>query len=207
MAVAIHALGEARDVTAAARHILRQAPERFVLVGFSLGGIIALEIASIAPDRVAGLVLLDSNAREVDPADHAARREAALLGARDLARHISETLWPVYVGQSARTDESLRARLIAMAAKCGPQALLAQTEIALSRPDSRPRLHGLTMPALVIAGREDVLNPPDMQRELADGLPAATLELIDGAGHFALLEATDAVACSVAKWLRRDLSD
>lgn len=191
------------DVIAAAQRILAEAPQDFALVGFSLGGIAALEIASQAPERVMGLALLDSNARGIDPASRAGRIANAEAGTADIARYVGETQWPNYVGSKSQDDERLRSQIVDMALRVGPEALLAQTELALGRPDSRPRLNRLTMPALILAGAQDALCTPEMQQELASGLGDGTLVLLDGVGHFSVLEAPDAVAQSIAEWLAR----
>jgi pimeloyl-ACP methyl ester carboxylesterase len=195
------ALHGGRDAGTVADRILAEAPPRFALLGFSLGGIVALEIAARAPERVAGLAMIDSNSRDIPIEHHAMRRAQAVV--EDGLDALIERLWPNYVGSAARGDSALRATILAMAQAVGADALADQTEVMLSRADSRPRLGRLAMPALVLAGEEDALCPPAMQHELADGLPNAVLALIDGAGHFAPLERPDAVADHVAAWLDR----
>jgi pimeloyl-ACP methyl ester carboxylesterase/predicted ester cyclase len=190
------------DMGHLADRLLRDAPHRFAIIGFSLGGIAALEIAARAPDRVQGLALLDANGRDVPTALHAGRRAISAQAASHAAL-IVDTLWPSYVAPARAGDEALRALIVDMAEHAPHGAAVAQTELALSRIDSRPRLSALTMPALVLAGAEDAVSPPEIQRELADGLPDVTLALIPDAGHFALLEAPDACADAVRAWLQR----
>ncbi|WP_206667918.1 alpha/beta fold hydrolase [Sphingomonas glacialis] len=187
------------EIGAAALAILAEAPPHFALLGFSLGGMVALELAAIAPDRVVGLALVDSNARAVAPDLHAMRRTEAAQGA---SAHVAR-LWPDYVAPAAQHDANLRAKIEAMANAIGSDALKRQTALALSRRDSRSRLARLTMPALVLAGAHDALCPPAWQQELADGLPDSTLVLIADAGHFAPLERPIAVAAEVGAWLAR----
>jgi pimeloyl-ACP methyl ester carboxylesterase/predicted ester cyclase len=187
------------DVVEMADRILRAAPDRFALLGFSLGGIVALEIAARAPDRLSGLALIGSNARNVPVENHPSRRAAAIAGA-DIGEVIA-LLWPNYVADG--NDPALHATISKMAEDLGRDTLVRQTELALSRADSRPRLPTLAMPALVLAGSEDVIAPPEFQQELMEGLSNATLALLPDAGHFVLLEAPDAVATHVATWLDR----
>lgn len=195
--------GDATDIRVFAEQILADAPPRFAILGFSLGGMVGLEIAAHAPERVAGLALISSSARAVPDDLHASRRDevgdATTAGIR---HHIESTLWPRYAG-SANDDPALLERIVEMAEDAGAKAFASQTELSLSRVDSRPRLAVLDMPVLVLGGEEDALCTLEMQRELADALPDATLVSIPGAGHFALLETPEVVADAVADWLDR----
>lgn len=181
------------DPVAVARALLARAPARFALLGFSLGGLVALEMALLAPDRVLGIALVDSNARAraSDAPAHPGPPAAAIAA-----------IWPRAVGEHHRAAP-LRALLEAMANATPPGIHAAQEQLACTRTDKRDRLPELTMPALVLAGSQDALCPQPLQQELADGLPDATLALIEGAGHFAPLEAPDQVAAHVAAWLAR----
>ena len=80
------------DVRSMATRILADAPPRFALLGFSLGGIVALEMAALAPERVVGLALIASNARDVRPEFHADRRREAAEAAVDLDHYIREVM-------------------------------------------------------------------------------------------------------------------
>ena len=190
-----------RRMTDVVAFVLQHAPERFVLLGFSLGGIAALHVAAEAPERVRGLALLDSTALPVPEAQHVSRRaraaEAHQLGLRS---YLEQHLWPDYVAVGCRGDSALREQMHQMASALGVEALQRQTELAISRPDARFLLQGLAMPALVLAGEEDGLCPPEAQQALAAALPNATLSLVPGAGHFALMEKPDVVAAHVAAW-------
>lgn len=200
---AVASLTGVDTVEAAAARILADAPARFAMLGFSLGGIVALAVAAAAPERVAGLALIGSNARDVREEDRPGRRAEALQGASDLERHVGQTLWPRYVAAGARDNEGIRRTVVAMALRAGGGALTPQVDMALSRPDRRPQLGALTMPALVLAGADDALCPPEMQREMALALPSATLALVADAGHFLLLERPEAAAEHIAAWLDR----
>jgi pimeloyl-ACP methyl ester carboxylesterase len=191
------------DIGAVAHRLLAEAPPRFALLGFSLGGMVALQIAALAPDRVLGLALIGSNARAAPDDQHDERRREAQAGADNLADHVRRTLWPRYVAADNIADPDLTAVIVGMAARGGADDLMRQTEMALSRPDSLARLKEMPMPALVLGGLQDVVCTPDMQREMAEALPDAALALIPGAGHFVLIEQPGAVAQSVAGWLDR----
>ena len=181
-----------------ARRALWQLPARFIPVGFSLGAIVALELAAIAPSRLAGMVLIAANGRDVPAADHAARRAAA---AADPAELVGEVLWERSVAPERVDDAALRALIVAMAAQQPEETLRLQTEVALTRSDKRPLLHAMTMPTLVLGGARDRIAPPELQGELADGLPAATLAIVPDAGHFLPLECPDPCSRALGDWL------
>ncbi len=192
---------------AAAELILAVAPQHFALLGFSLGGIIALEVALLAPERVLGMALLNVNAAPAPPHLHSQRREAVVQAqAVGHGHYVREQLWASYVAPAAQQDLALQGLIAAMAQDLGHTAYHHQTEAALARRDYRPLLSTLTMPTLVQAGERDLVCPSDAQHQLASAMPNAQFTLIPNAGHFALLEQQDTAATSVAAWFH-DISD
>ena len=188
----------------AALQVLADAPANFSLLGFSLGGLIALQAAVLAPERVRALALLGTTAAAVPTDRHAARRAQVDWACKHGAgAFVQEHLWSACVSRASQEDTALRSLLRDMADTLGAEAFHAQTELAITRPDLRADLRRLTMPALVLGGIEDKINSPAVQQELADSLGNATLVLVEHAGHFMLLEKPDEVAKYVAAWLNK----
>jgi len=185
---------EGEDADAAAAAVLARAPRHFALAGFSLGGIVALRVALLAPERVGGLAMIAANARSRPPGmtGPAASPAAAVAAA-----------WDRSVPPARRDDVGLRKLVDAMADAVGPDAYAAQYRIARDRGDMRDRLSQIVGPSLVLAGDRDAICPPPFQHEMADRLPDAVLVLLPGVGHFVPLEAPDAAAAHVAAWLAR----
>lgn len=185
-----------------AERVLAAAPPRFALLGFSLGAIVAFELARLAPDRVLGLAIVGGNARPVPAEDHAPRRAAVRRAAeRGAAAYVLDELWLRYFAAAAADDGAMRRLIGSMADRLGHAVLDMQTEVALGRADMRGELAALAMPALVLCGAEDEIAPVALHREIADAMPDATLAIVPRAGHFVLLERPDAVAAHVARWL------
>jgi pimeloyl-ACP methyl ester carboxylesterase len=193
---------DADSADALARLVLAAAPPRFVLAGFSLGGIVALQIAAIAPQRLGGLILIATNPNADRPENAATRRaDVADARARGLAAFVRDRLWPRYVSAASRDDARLQGLILDMAEAVGIEAFARQTEVAISRAGSLPRLATLRVPVLALGGDEDVICPPDLPRSIARAAPDATLQLITSAGHFVPLEAPQALAAAMSAWL------
>jgi pimeloyl-ACP methyl ester carboxylesterase len=198
--VASHAGG--RTVGEVAGAVLASAPPRFALAGHSLGGYLCFEILRQAPQRVTKLALLDTSARPDTEAQTAGRWELLdqLRSGDFVARAgdaLATTLHPAH-----RDDADLRAANERMAAATGPDGLARQTELAISRPDSRPLLPTIEVPTLVLVGDTDPLTPPELSREIAGGVAGADLVVVEEAGHGTTLEAPRAVTDALVDWLR-----
>lgn len=176
-------LGEGEDDNALLK-ALRGSDEAVVLVGWSLGGIMALAAATRRRDRVAGLVLISSAARMtatedcpgVDPhALRAVRMELALRSSEAL-RSFAE----LCVAPSG--DDAFRDTFLAQASRIEAGLLEAGVQY-LERTDLRRELASLDVPALVIHGADDRVIPPASARYLADALPRARLFLVPDGSH------------------------
>jgi len=184
-----------------ARKILSEAPPHFALLGFSLGGIAALDMIAQQPERIERLCLIDTTPRP-DPIANAAVRRAAVARARaeGMQQFILDA-WPNLVSPANFGNQSLRDVICAMALDTGPDVLAEQAEVAIHRADSRPRLGEINVSTLILAGEHEQVCPLEAHREMAEGIPGAVLHLISNAGHFAPLEDPAAVGGHVRRWL------
>jgi 3-oxoadipate enol-lactonase/4-carboxymuconolactone decarboxylase len=157
--------------------------DRFGYAGISLGGAVGLWLARHHPERVSALALVCSSARFGEPAawlDRAARVRA----------HGTNPLVAPSAGRwfTAEFADSLPARgLLADLKDADPLGYAACCD-ALSAFDFRAELPHITVPTLVIAGREDPATPPAHAREIVDGIPGATLVELPDAAHLANVE-------------------
>lgn len=190
----------------AAQRLLQNLPPRFLLAGFSLGAIVALQIAADAPERLAGLALLSVNPLADVPENLAARREA-VRAAREqgLANWLSDTLWQKYVAPGRRSDAPLHALVCQMAQESGHDTFASQTEIALSRRDNRQALSALSCPILIINGAHDPICTPHHHQLVSVSAPRARHITVPTAGHFVVLEAPDEVAPPLRQWIQESL--
>jgi pimeloyl-ACP methyl ester carboxylesterase len=196
----------ATSTAAMARLILASAPDRFALVGFSLGAIVALEIAAQAPERIERLALLGCNARALPAEKAAARRATVPVAERDGITSYIDNVWEASVPLHRRDDAALRALLDAMAYATPMDVFRDQIEMAIDRVDSRPRLSRLDMPVLVACGAEDAVCPPELSEEIAAAIPGATFAVVGAAGHYLTLDQPDELARLLRDWLARRAS-
>ena len=189
------------SVAAMADRVLAEAPDRFALAGLSMGGYVAFEIVRRAPDRVARLALLDTQARPDGDEAKARRRGLMELAGRDGLGVVTAKLMPLLVHADRLGDAGLTDTIDAMADAVGTDGFLRQQRAIMGRPDSRPSLPAIAVPTLVLAGREDAITPPELQLEMAATIPRATLVLLPLCGHLSTLERPDAVGRQLLAWL------
>ncbi len=180
-------LGElARDLAALADAL---ALERAVLVGWSLGALVALAAAPLVRARLAGLALVSGTPRFTEGEDwpHGLPARSveglALRVRRDAPRAVARFFDGMFV--AGELDAPARARAEAIRAAvppADPAALLAGLDV-LAREDLRARLPALDLPVLVVHGGRDPVCPPGAARALAAAIPGARLALLPGAGH------------------------
>lgn len=193
--------GSDDTIDAMARRAMSAASGPLLPVGFSMGGIVALAIARLAPERVAGLVLLDTNPG-ADLPERAAARPAQQAAVRSggLERVVVEELKPNYLAGQNSSDHVLRALLLDMALSLGDDIFISQSEALRTRPDQRMVLGALAVPVLLACGAEDRLCPPAWHRAMAADAARATLHVVEGAGHMLPLERPDQLAAIIADW-------
>lgn len=175
--------------------LLDALPDRFALGGLSLGGIVAMALTRRAPERVAGLCLMATNARAPTP-EQRAGWDAALTRLDDGAP--ARALQPL---ELLLHDRSLDATALQMADETGERRLAAQLRLQGTRVDERPALPAVAVPTLVLAGEQDRLCPVERHTEIAELVPDARLQVLPGIGHLLPVEAQDTVATLLGEWL------
>lgn len=194
--VAVHTRDD--SMRAIARRILATAPPKFALAGLSMGGYISFEILRQAPERVAKLALLDTNALPDSPEQGEQRRSQMEAARSGRFGEVVDMLFPRWVHARRWSDESLRRIVRAMAQEVGAEGFIRQQTAILGRPDSRPGLAAIRCPTLVIVGDGDLLTPTERAEEIANGIKGARLATIRDSGHLSSLEQPAAVSKALA---------
>ena len=206
--------GRSRDVpmphslTELALQTMAAVPPGAVVLGWSLGGLVALEAALRMPQRLRGLILANSTPRFVSTEDwpHAMPPEQLEQFAESLATDFRETLQH-FLSLQVRGEDSARASLRqlrdSLFAHGEPDtgSLATGLEI-LKDSDLRLKLREVSLPTLVIAGGYDRLTPAAASEYLAAHIPGAHLEILPKSAHAPFISHTDAFVAAVLEFMK-----
>jgi len=187
----------ATTIAGMARDTLQAAPARFGVIGFSMGGYVAREMARGAPDRVSRLVLIATSARG-DSELQARRRAVASTADTSAFRGIARRSIAQSLAPEREEDEALIGRIHAMSLRLGGETFRRQA--MFRREGDLDRLSSITCPTLVVAGDRDRLRSIEEAEEMAAGIPGARLEILPS-GHMIPMEAPGPLAELLADFL------
>jgi pimeloyl-ACP methyl ester carboxylesterase len=168
------------------------------VAGMSMGGYVALALASRHPARLASLILCDTRAGADSPDGRRGRDEAiAAVQQKGAAAYLDGVPAKLL---SPRAEPALRARVRQLAEQ-PPLSLVAALRALRDRPDRTAELPSLRVPAFVMVGADDAVTPPAEARAMAAAIPGARLVELPEAGHLAHLEAPAAFCRSLIEFL------
>ena len=189
------------SLKAMADHALAHAPARFAVAGHSMGGRVALEVIRAAPERVAGLALLNTSVQAVRDGEPQSRALLLKLAyERGMGALAQEWLPPMLAPNAARRSEVFP-RLKAMIEQWSADDYAAQVHAMLHRPDAWSALAAVKVPTLLLSGSDDAWSPVSQHELIRRHIPQATLFEAHDAGHMSPIERPDAVALALREWL------
>jgi 3-oxoadipate enol-lactonase len=164
--------------------------DRAIVVGHSVGGIVAMAAALAAPERVAGLVLIGTASRCSERTAGWYER-IALAAERDGGDGLVRAIYGENSSRRVRGDAAAIAHV-------------ARMLTSLYRDPLTPRLAAIACPVLLLVGEKDLMGPKASQT-IRDALPPgrAELEVMPGCGHWLQLDAPDAVIAALDRWRAR----
>lgn len=188
-----------------ASQILSWAPSKFALAGMGMGGMVAMEVLRRAADRVTRIALI-STTPQADTPEAAAAREPHIIAARsgrmaDVLQHEINSTW---MAPSSDKVELVR-QLTGMGNALGPETYVKQARCLQRRKDQQATLRRIKQPTIVVCGRHDGQYQLKRHEFLAELIPYAQLEVIEGAGYLPTLESPDAVSDVLRNWMKTPL--
>jgi 3-oxoadipate enol-lactonase len=178
--------------------------ENALFVGLSLGGYLAFALYRLHPGLMRGVVLADTRAEADKPEQIQWRFNLAQRTAANGPKAVIEEMLPKLLAPSRYDrDPSLVAQVKSMLAAAPVPGIIGALMAIAERPDSTELLPHMTIPALVIVGKDDVLTPVADAERIAKGIAGAELVVIQDAGHLSNLEQPDRFTTAVEGFAKR----
>ncbi|NEN85950.1 alpha/beta fold hydrolase [Paenibacillus elgii] len=191
----------AADVLALLDHLSIEAAD---IIGLSLGGMVALEIALTQPRRVGKLIVANSfDTTATEEFRIMAEGWARTFRGEDGPVKRFEGIWPMNVNEAFRaSEEGMKTYQVwhGLAATADGQSLAHVAE-GIVGFDATARLDSLSMPVLFIAGEQDRMSPPAVSRRMADRVPDAGYVEIQGAAHISNADSAEVFNEAVISFL------
>ena len=168
--------------------------QRAHVCGLSLGGVVAIAMHALAPERCLSLILADTFA--VHP-DGQGITERSIAGSADM-RAFAEARADFLLAEPA--DPAVRSEVIETMAGIHPAAYRLGAE-AVWLADQRDRVAKINVPTLILCGDQDRPTPPALSEELHQMIPHSRLEIIPSAGHLTNIEQPEAFSWLVEEFL------
>lgn len=177
--------------------------DKAVMAGLSMGGYVAFDLVRVAASRLLGLILIDTK----EAADDDSGREARMASIESIRRkgrtvEFVDEMLPKLLSESSKNDPELVETLRSLMASASVTAVVSAQQAMATRPDSTSLLPEIPCPTLVVAGREDVITPPEITERMCAAIPNAEMQLIEGAGHLPPMERPIEFNAVVREFLR-----
>ena len=191
------------SIQAMAEHVLRIAPQQFLVAGHSMGGRVALEIFRRARERVLGLALLNTGVHPLRVGEIESRGRLVKLARERGMSAVAADWLPPMMGATTFRVAQVMPKLSAMVERQTAESFAAQTQALLERPDAVGVLPTIDVPTLLASGTADTWSPLAQHEEICRQITGATLTAIDDAGHMAPAEQPHAVAAALRAWMQQ----
>ncbi len=195
-------LGQQDSMAALADEVLANIPERFDLLGLSMGGILAMEIIRKAPERVEKLALLNTNPlAELEEVKALRSPQIALAEDGRLAEVMKQQMIPKYLPDGIR-NQQIEDLCLEMALDLGQKYFVNQSVALRDRIDQQEALKKYPGKTLVLCGAQDRLCPLHRHELLHSLIPHSDLHVLDNTGHLPTLESPEETTHLLINWLK-----
>ena len=172
-----------------AQQTLKLLPEQFSVVGFSMGGFVALNLAMNNPKRVQKLILVGSNGRAISKDRKSIlNKSLADFNNRNYIKKFISNNYDKYFIKSNLENKSYINLISSMTKKHSYSSFKRQTNAILNRPNLLNQLRKVSVKTFIIAGYHDQLSPKDLNIELNKKIKNSKIKFIKKSGHFTMLE-------------------
>ena len=191
------------SVSELASDVLKKAPKSFSLLGHSMGGIVAMEIYSLEPNRIEKLILMDTNPKaELDEVKLKREPQIREVNKGKLLEVMRDEMKPNYLAESENKSSVLNV-CMDMALNLGPDVFINQSRALQSRLDQQNTIQSIKIPVLIMCGSEDKLCPVERHEMMHNMISDSDLKIINNAGHMPTLEQPRETTEVLKEWLMR----
>lgn len=179
-----------------------QVEDPVVVCGLSMGGYIAFSFYRRYPQRVAGLILAATRAKDDSPEARANRDRMAVKADEQGAAAIAGDLLPkMFSPRTLDANPELVERVKHMMASTSVQGIKGALMGMKSRADSTPTLNKIDVPTLILHGKDDQLIPPQEAQDMHAAIQDSQLHVLPQAGHLLNLEQPELFNQAVRQFL------
>ncbi|WP_454784023.1 alpha/beta fold hydrolase [Legionella sp. WA2024007413] len=176
------------------------APKQFTLIGFSMGGCIALELFRLMPERIEKLVLINSGARHISEKGQLERERSLDLIQKGKFEFLIKLIFKNSIYDTSK-HKSLLPLVEEMAFAVGAENYTNQLNAILAKPDHSELLQDIKCPTLLIASQQDNVMPIERSEHMAQHIENSKLIYMEQCGHMAMLEKPNLLNQILKDWL------
>lgn len=183
-----------------AKRFAEIAPNKFTLIGFSMGGYVALELLRYIPQKVEKLVLINSAAKTLSDKGQLERERSLTLISKGKFDFLISLIFKNSIYDKNKHDDLL-SLLQTMAHEIGAENYIAQLNAILTKPDHTSLLSGIKCPTLLVASKQDKIMPTERSEHLENNIKNSKLVYLENCGHVAPLEQPELLNEALENWL------
>ncbi len=173
-----------------------------VLIGHSMGGYVSFALLRRFPEMVSGLVLVSTRAGKDTPEAAAGRRATAEKVQAKGVEVVVEAMASKMLAADNH-DRAMAEQVREFMVTSKPEGVIGALLGMAERPDATAEMAGISVPALVITGADDLLIPASESEKLAQAIPGSQLKIVPHAGHLVAFEQADKFNHMLKEWLDR----
>ena len=182
--------------------------DQAVICGLSMGCYVAFEFADLFPSRVSALVLAGARCEGPDKAEKQSReQQARRVLEQGFTPSVDNIIQSLLAPRTLSDKPEIVARVREMVKQTDPRGAAAAQRGMAARRDYSPGLAGITVPTLIIAGRDDGVRKPIDAETIHRGIRGSQLEIIKDAGHLINMEQPEVFNQVVIEFLRDKVSE
>ncbi len=180
--------------------------ERPVVIGFSMGGYIALRAMEREPDRFRALILSDTKAEADDDAGRLKRANAINIINKDGVEQFVSEFVPLAFSEAAQQNIPETYNLFLERAQAESPIGVKGCLLAMSaRTDTTNSLADIRIPTLLLVGEHDTLTPPGVMQQMQDRIGGSVIVHVPKAGHMAPIENPEFVTQAIEEFLEKSI--